>query len=71
MHSHWSQLNSIVSYHWSEYGSFMLHIQLCYIVCVCVCVVAGDEVSSSQTGLSYDVAEVGILQTKRVPTPRL
>ncbi|CAI8019385.1 Translation factor Guf1, mitochondrial [Geodia barretti] len=56
-------------------------------VCVCrydhyrgvVCVVAvkdgsigvGDEVSSYHTGLSYEVAEVGLLQTKRVPIPRL
>ncbi|CAI8034512.1 Translation factor GUF1, mitochondrial [Geodia barretti] len=44
-----------------------------------VCVVAvkdgsigvGDEVSSYHTGLSYEVAEVGLLQTKRVPIPRL
>jgi GTP-binding protein LepA len=44
-----------------------------------VCVVAikdgsvgsGDAVSSSHTGLSYEVAEVGLLQIKRVPTDRL
>jgi translation elongation factor EF-4 len=44
-----------------------------------VCVVAvkdgsvgvGDEVSSLHTGLNYEVAEVGILQTKRVSMQRL
>lgn len=31
----------------------------------------GDVVSSFHTGLSYEVAEVGLLQTRRVPTQRL
>ena len=41
---------------------------------VCIYVHAhssGDAVSSSHTGLSYEVAEVGLLQIKRVPTDRL
>ena len=32
---------------------------------------SGDEVSSFHTGLSYEVSEVGLLQTRRVPAERL
>ncbi len=40
-----------------------------YVGRVYVCI--GDEVTSSNTGISYEVAELGLLQTKQIPQERL
>lgn len=41
------------------------------LVTACFSATAGDEVTSSHTGLSYNVSDVGILQIKQISLKRL